>query len=107
MPLAKGAVVRALRLAGGWSETLRTVGSARGEDCPQPAELVDAYLGRAQEREGGKSEDGSGGGGGEDVGAGFGFEPRCPVVNGSSTSIGKGKTTVVFWLLPISSKVCR
>jgi len=46
-------------------------------------------------------------------GAGFGtgrpsepplvFGPR----NGSSTSIVSGKTTVVFWLEPISSSVCR
>src|SRR3954470_23322017 len=116
--LAEGTVVRALRLGRAGREAVGAGSAAGGEDRPQPGQLVDADLRRAQEREGGRSPtSGSSAGGGSGCGGaaaeGRGrsvpsARPAAPLpTNGSSTSIGSGKTTVVFWLLPISSSVCR
>jgi len=66
------------------------IAAAGGKDDGKAGELVDAQLGRARSPGGAHS-------------AGFFVASR----NGSKTSIGSGKTTVVFWLLPISSRVCR
>src|SRR6185312_9024508 len=56
---AERAPVRSLRLAAARGEVVRPRGATRGEDAPQPAQLVDADLGTgAQEREGGRSESG-------------------------------------------------
>ena len=60
----------------------RSVGTSGREDRPQPSQLIDAELGRAQESDGGLRK-------------------------GLSTSIGSGKTTVEFWLTPISESVWR
>ncbi len=103
---------RSLSLEPNWSGRAARPGA---RIVRSPRELVDPDLwsgGGAQDREGGRSS-GSGGSDGAG-GGGFGTFALLPPVlwserpmNGSSTSIGSGKTTVVFWLLPISSSVCR
>src|SRR6476620_11626984 len=120
--LAEGAVLWSLRLARARREAVRAGGPAGGEDRPQPRQLVDADLRCAQEREGGRSptsgssaaggSGGGGGGGGGAAGRGARSVPAARAAEplpkkGSSPSIGSGKTTVVFWLEPISSSVCR
>jgi hypothetical protein len=111
LALAKRALRRLLWWRRRKLEALGPLGPAGSEDRLQPAQLVDAYLWSAQEREGGRSSvsmSGGGGGGGGDGRRRLAAPPAAPLpMNGSSTSIGSGKTTVVFWLLPISSRVCR
>ena len=75
------------------SEGVGTLGPARGEDRPQPGELVDADLGGQ-----GAQPGGSGGGT-------LGSAWRS--TSGLMMSSGNGKTIVVFWFTPISSSVCR
>jgi hypothetical protein len=66
----------------------------RGEDGPQPRQLVYADLGSGQVPgvlgEGGGTLDAA---------------PRS--TNGFTMSSGSGKTMVEFWLTPMSSRVCR
>jgi len=77
------------RPIGGFIDGEWAVAAPRRQDNRQPGELVDAQLGRARP-------------------LGVAHSPGFVALrNGSTTSIGNGKTIVVFWLLPISSSVCR
>ncbi len=76
--LAEGAALRPLRLARRRrAELVRALGPARGEDRPQPAQLVDADLGRAQDREGGGRRASGGGSGGGSAGPAAAAWPCC------------------------------
>ena len=107
-------------------ERVGALGAAGREDRPQPGELVDADLGRAQLDGRGEASGGRRAGSDRPAAArsprsrrrrrrdarrrAFGRRDArgaCGSSSGLSRSIGSGKTTVVLLLTPISTSVCR